>query len=493
MRSGPRDLRESWATAGLAAAVAITAIVLLSAAAPAMHSGPGGAAPAPALAAIKPHDVLIPAFSRMYGTACSTCHTAAPKLNVFGEVFRLNGYRMPPSELMVRKDDPVSLGAPEWDELWPRSIRSSDLPGIVPLALRIVSDARLTRDERVPYDATYRFPEQIELLAGAPLGDAVSTFLNVGWSPDGGLDIHQAKVVLQDPVPGLPSRMLNLGIGLQDPYLLTFGHQHIDRAARQPFLWQTFEASEVEVHKNGGDEPFRTDNRLVLGNSQPALEVNGLIGRRLHFGVGLSQGLGDGATDRNGRKDLYYKVRYKFGGLNLRGAYDSEQAPDQALAGQLLDRTLVIEHFGYLGSESTENARQGEHTAFGLAARALLGRLDLGAGYVIRSFARPWPELSTGHLEAESLFARTEYLALPWIIGSLKAEWVEVLASDLPPGVSVAPSPTESTRVLPGVVLLLRQNVRLALEGEFFLRHPETRQAGLNLPHNLWMRLDVAF
>ena len=36
----------------------------------------------------------IPAFARMYRTSCSTCHTAAPKLNVLGEAFRLNGYRL---------------------------------------------------------------------------------------------------------------------------------------------------------------------------------------------------------------------------------------------------------------------------------------------------------------------------------------------------------------------------------------------------------------
>ncbi len=487
MSTGPSSLRDT-------VALTLSAVAVLSAAAvPTRPSGRADSAPARVIAPTGYHDVSIPAFSRMYGTACSTCHTAAPKLNVFGEVFRLNGYRMPSTKLVVRKDDPVSLGAPEWDEAWPRSIRSSDLPGFVPLALRIVSDARVTRDERLPYDATYQFPDEIQLLAGAPLGKEVSVFLDAGWSPDNGVEIHQAKVEFRDPIPGLPARMLNLRVGLLDPYLMTFAHQHIDLVARQPFLWQTFEASEVELRKSDVAEPFRTDNDLMLDHSQPAVELNGLIGRRLHFGVGLSQGRGDGATDRNGRKDLYYTMRYKVGGLDLTGSYGSAQAPAQTLTGQLLDHALILEHFGYLGNESTESAPQGEHTAFGLAARALLGRLDLGAGYVIRNFAQPWPDVSTGHLEVESVFARSEYLALPWIIGSLKAERIQVLASDLPPDVSAAPPPTESTRVLPGVILLLRQNVRLVMEGEFFLRHSETSQAGLNRPHNLWLRLDVAF
>lgn len=482
--------------AGLTLVLASSAVALLSAgdrARPTVHPEFGGPATVLPLAAMERADAAIPAFSRMYRTACSTCHTAAPKLNVLGEAFRLNGYRMPQNRLLKRGDDPVSLGEPEWDEAWPRSVRSSDLPGLLPLALRIVSDAQVTRDERVPYDATYRFPHEIQLLAGAPLGEAVAVFLDVGWSPDRDLELHQAKIELRDAVPGLPPRMMNLSVGLQDPYLLTFGHPHIDRAARQPFFWQTFEAFEVEVRMAGEDEPIRTDNDLALGHSQPSVELDGLIGRRFYFGAGLGQGIGDGATDRNGRKDFYYRVRYKLGGMDLVGSYDSERTPEQRLASQLLDRALILEHFGYLGNESRESAPQGGHTAFGLAARALLGRLDLGGGYVVRDFERPWAELPTGHLEAESYFARAEYLVLPWVMGSLKAERIAVVASDLPAGIFVAAAPSESTRALPGVVLLLRQNVRLVTEAELFLRHPETRRADLSRPHNLWMRLDVAF
>jgi hypothetical protein len=34
----------------------------------------------------------IPAFARMYGTGCVTCHVVVPKLTPFGEAFRRNGY-----------------------------------------------------------------------------------------------------------------------------------------------------------------------------------------------------------------------------------------------------------------------------------------------------------------------------------------------------------------------------------------------------------------
>lgn len=472
---------------GLAALVCAAAAVVLA--------GLTGGGPAPALA-LPEHGTAaapIPAFSRMYGTACSTCHTAAPKLNVLGEAFRLNGYRPPETGLLRRRDDPVSLGAPEWDEAWPRAIRSSDLPGIVPLALRVVSDVQVTRDEREPYDATYRFPHELQLLAGAPLGDDVSVFLEAAWSPAEGFEVTQAKAGLQDPVPGLPDRALDVWVGLQHAYLLTFADHHIDRAARQSFAWQAFRPSEVGLALPGGGPPLRTDNDLDLGRSQPAVEVSGLIGGRLYYGAGLAQGLGDGATDRNGRKDLYYKLRYKIGGVDLAGGYEPGGEPTFPMPGQLFDRTLILEHFGYFGSESTAASPQGDHRAFGLAARTLHGPLDLGVGWVFRAFDRPWSDLGTGRLEANSLFGKAEYLFLPWVIGSMKAEWFDVAEAALPPGVSGAPPPSEATRLMPGVVLLLRQNVRLVLEGELFLDLPATDRAGLPLPHNLWTRLDVAF
>lgn len=473
-------------------AAPIAAIFSAAAASPATRVTDDGPPPRIALGAIEKH-LEIPAFSRLYGTACSTCHTAAPKLNSFGEVFRLNGYRMPESLLIDREDDPVSLGAPEWDEAWPRSIRSSDIPGIVPLAVRVVSDAQITRDERVPYDLTYMFPEAVHLLAGTPLGDGLAAFVDVGWERGEGLSVHQARIEFQDPLPWVPERLLSLRLGVQDPYLLTFGHQHVDRVTRVPFLWQSFEASEVGLVDSRAGEPIGADNRLSLGRSQPAVELDGILGGRFQFGVGLSQGLGDDGVDRNGRKDLYYKVRYKAGGMDFRGFYDSERIPSQTMSGQLLDRAVVIEHFGYFGSETTNDAPQGDHTAFGVAVRAILGRVDAGAGYVVRDFARPWTEFPDGHLKTESLFARAEYLVLPWVITSLRAERLDIVIDDLPPDVSIASSPSESTRMLPGVALLLRQNVRLAVEGELFLRQTDTHTAELPLPHSLWMRLDVAF
>src|SRR5512141_2384029 len=79
----------------------------------------------------------VPAFSRKYQTSCQTCHTIFPKLNPFGQAFRLNGYRLPGETEEQVKQKPVSLGAEAYENLWPKMVYPSTLPGNVPVALNV--------------------------------------------------------------------------------------------------------------------------------------------------------------------------------------------------------------------------------------------------------------------------------------------------------------------------------------------------------------------
>ena len=78
----------------------------------------------------------IPAFSRMYGTSCSTCHIDFPKLNDFGKAFKDAGFKFPKDDESMLKIPPVMLGAPANAELWPHAIWPGTIPGIPPIGLR---------------------------------------------------------------------------------------------------------------------------------------------------------------------------------------------------------------------------------------------------------------------------------------------------------------------------------------------------------------------
>src|SRR6185369_8281501 len=81
----------------------------------------------------------VPVFSRKYQTSCQTCHVAFPKLNPFGEAFRLNGYRMPTEAESpdLVKEEPVSLGSEAYERIWPDAVYPSTLPAHVPFAFNI--------------------------------------------------------------------------------------------------------------------------------------------------------------------------------------------------------------------------------------------------------------------------------------------------------------------------------------------------------------------
>ena len=435
----------------------------------------------------------IPAFSRQYRTACSTCHTAAPKLNVLGEAFRMNGYKMPESQLLIREDDPVKLGDEAWKDEWPRAIWPGDVPGEVPLALRIQTDLTATRDESVAYDWTLRAPHEVYLLAGANLGGSIGIFLETAWSQERGLSVFQAKFGFTDVVPGLPEQATNLWIGRLNPFLFTFADRQIDRAARQTFRWQFFRLSDLRFTNptNGADLVSR--NAFRLAASQPGIELNGVLARRFSYGVGVAQGTGSQTVDDNATKDLYYKVRYKLWGLDLTGNYDPGGAPVVGTGGQLLDRSIIIEHFGYSGSSPASGGTEDAHRSFGVALRALDGPLDAGVGFVHTRHNRPWGAESPEPMTRSSFFGKVEYLAYPWAIASFKFERFSAPVPDALQDMGFVTGGFQQNRVMPGLVFLLRQNVRGVIEGDIFTRDTQAMDLGRRRPHAIWARIDIAF
>jgi hypothetical protein len=81
----------------------------------------------------------IPAFARMYGTSCSTCHIDFPKLNDFGKAFKDAGFKFPKDDESMLKIPPVMLGAPANKELWPKAIWPGTIPGIPPIGFQMTN------------------------------------------------------------------------------------------------------------------------------------------------------------------------------------------------------------------------------------------------------------------------------------------------------------------------------------------------------------------
>jgi hypothetical protein len=384
------------------------------------------------------------------------------------------------------------LGAEPWKDLWPRAIYPGEVPSNPPVALRIISDVQITWDSSQEYSWSYLFPGEIYLLSGGSLGDGIGFFVEAEWEQDEGIDVVQAKVLFQDPLPFLPERSLNIWVGKQSLYLLTMGERQIDRAARQRLLWSEFAISDLLLRNPANGDSLRSLNDLEPRSSQAAIELNGLLGRRAYYAIGVSQGTTE-LRDNNDRKDFYYRLRYKLGGLALDGTYDRDGGPVLGTGGQLFDRSLVVEHFGYFGVFPFANGSSDRHYTLGAAARWYQGPADIGIGYSWGKNGNPWglnPALEATHWSA---FAKAEYFVYPWLAGSLKLEQLETSVPEEVRELGYAEGTLELVRIAPGLVALVRQNIRGVIEAELYSRHSPSAEAGLRSPQNVWLRLDVAF
>jgi len=97
--------------------------------------------------------LAIPAFSRLYGTSCSTCHLDFPQLNDFGKAFKDAGFKFPKDDESMLKIPPVMLGAPANAELWPKAIWPGTIPGIPPIGLRMNNYFQYTGTSKGKFDA----------------------------------------------------------------------------------------------------------------------------------------------------------------------------------------------------------------------------------------------------------------------------------------------------------------------------------------------------
>ncbi len=446
----------------------------------------------------------IPPFARKYGTSCSTCHSMFPKLNAFGEAFRLNGYQIPAPEgdEPYIKDKPLQLGAPAWEQLFPKAIWPGTIPGMPPIGIRILSDFQWTQDETKDFNTNFEFPHEVEPLFGGTFGDDIGFFGQIEFKTPDKLEVLQSYVKFQDPLTNIglpiPERAFNLSVGKFDQmqnYLPSY--QNFTRAGVTHPLWGNKRLSDLKLTNpvTGASKTFNSGFRAQ--DQQPGVEANGILFKRFGYGGGVVQGQKAEVFDKNDHKDMYYYVRLKLGGRALDGSLPGQEVTVEAPpTGGWVDNAISIEHFGYFGEfpvQTTPFRIDDDFNRFGVAIRGTYENLDLAAGYVWGHHDRPWAPGSLQGADYKSLFVKAEYMIFPWLMGFLRWEKLDVdRPSDL-----VAQGFTrgglDQERFLPGLAFLIRANVRVVVEGEIYSDHEASETAGQDKPNSLWVRLDFAF
>lgn len=171
----------------------------------------------------------IPAFARMYGTSCSTCHIDFPKLNDFGKAFKDAGFKFPNDDAAMIKIPPVMLGAPANKELWPKAIWPGTIPGIPPIGFLMSNYFQYTGTSRSNFDSltpagslppfipTTDFETGLfSLFSAGNFGSDIAFWVHEDLSVaggSGGLGDAYLKFVNTSRFLKLPQNSLNLRVG----------------------------------------------------------------------------------------------------------------------------------------------------------------------------------------------------------------------------------------------------------------------------------------
>ncbi len=295
-----------------------------------------------------------PIFARKYQTSCQTCHTIFPKLNPFGEAFRLNGYHLPGETEEQVKQGPVSLGSQAYAQMWPKMVYPSTLPGNAPVALNVkMADLYQSSHDDTGHTIVrndFQFPQEVNLFGAGTLGEHFSAMGEVTFSenPDGSseLEIEHARL---DAISVIgPPHLVNFRVGKLAPNLYD-GFQEMwlmtDNGVDTMFTYSP-------VGFLGGTGPADEPNGVSLPERTRAIEMYGVAAHRLFYTVGVSSPIGpggaNGAFNNNSTKDFYGRVDWKFGGMGLDGDTTGVKLPPE----NWRETSLRVGVLGYTGDGS---------------------------------------------------------------------------------------------------------------------------------------------
>ncbi|HVC21366.1 MAG TPA: hypothetical protein VNE16_14930 [Vicinamibacterales bacterium] len=417
----------------------------------------------------------IPAFARKYQTSCQTCHIMFPKLNAFGEAFRLAGYRMPGETPGMVKIPPIPLGAPAYKQLWPKAVWPGAIDSVPPFAMNIQFADHNESDLNPNGSVTnilndFQFPTEANIFAGGTLGDHVSYLSEVtfGQNPDGSVDVELEHASLNFDSPFGPHDLFHFRIGKISPNL-TDGFNEMWISTDSP-INSVFAYDPIGAQGGVGLAPDSiSPTPISLPTLVRGIEAYGIIDHRILYVAGVASGISPGVNrfDGNNAKDVYARLDYKIGGMGLDG-YEKGNPPVDSWQ----DNSLRLGVFVYRGDgagidfASSDllgapiNIQDTKYLRTGLYGSWFIGNLNVFGVYMHGTdtlrLLQPAndtfiSQLSPGY---DAWFTQGDYMILPWLQGTFRYE-------DLKPGDPTVPS--LRTAVL-NASMLIRANVKFMLE-----------------------------
>jgi hypothetical protein len=341
----------------------------------------------------------IPAFARMYGTSCSTCHLDFPKLNDFGKAFKDAGFKFPKDDEAMIKIPPVMLGAPGNAEIWPKAIWPGTIPGIPPIGFRMTNYLQFTGGSSgrfaqltpagtlPPFIPTADFETGVfSLFTAGNFGSDIAFWVNddisvSGANSNGGLGDAYLKFVNIGRLMKMPKNLLNLRVGQFELELPFTQARSIWISPYDIYIQSNIGAMNAMV-------PLQqfVNNRYVMAETAQGIELSGglhtggynyslaFINQNTGGGQGYSpyvpsalgsnQG-GLGVASNANFKDIYASFQYRF---NLERDKESRNA---------------IQAAGPTGPHDHTYLNLGSYYFYGRSEQRLLGAGPDGTAQVV--------------------------------------------------------------------------------------------------------------
>ncbi len=465
----------------------------------------------------------IPAWSRQYGTSCSTCHVDFPKLNDFGKAFKDAGFKFPKDDESFLKIPPVLLGAPANKDLWPHTIWPGTIPGIPAIGLRYNHFFQVVSRNRNAYNAqlpngqvgTYipRADNQAGLFSiftagnfGSDIAFWVDDDLSVaGSNANGGLGDAYLKFVNLGRILKLPTDSLSLRVG-QFELDLPFSQ------ARSWNLsgWDIY--SEANIGAANGLQPQNVNNGFAFSGPGQGIEISGgHLYRGYHYSVAVinqntsgnsaappnvDPANGVGFSSDSNFKDIYARFSYR---VNLERDPASRNEIQAAGATGPHDHTSLNLGSFYLYGRSVQRAtgvqsdgltqtvitarepfyRVGGDFSFNYHALNLFGVYMYGHDKNLVPLTPSDFILPTGFIGGRAAtfsggFLEADYLPLPWVMTIMRWDRVNSTADQIngigadagspPPSPFFSPFSSVRNRFTPGVQFLIHANIKTSFE-----------------------------
>ncbi len=344
--------------------------------------------------------VAIPAFSRIYGTSCSTCHIDFPKLNDFGKAFKDAGFKFPKDDESYLKIPPVMLGAPANAEMWPHAIFPGTIPGIPPIGLRYNNYFQYTGGSRNqfnslaapgsigPYipatdfetgffsiftagnfgsDIAFWVDDDISVAganANGGLGQAYLKFVDIGRllkMPDHSLNLKVGQIELEIPF----TQALSIWVSPYDIYTQA-NVGVLNPAFNQQFVTNnfTFAGSGKGLEFSGGRHTGGYNYSIAFIDQNTSGAAQAPTNNYVPTATGGTQGGVGIASDAN-FKDIYTSFNYRF---NLESNKDSRNA---------------IQAAGPMGPRDHTYVNVGSYWMYGRSVQRLAGQTLEGISTVV--------------------------------------------------------------------------------------------------------------